>query len=195
MSHFMDFYLTEIKTQVVYTPDWLITGKNIYKTYLHIDNSSNAVIVNSKDNMPNNTTFKMFMRRMKPDTHTIYAFEFTDSGNSMGVTGKGSNFSMTLFGAVESVFETMVEALPNSSIIMFASETNSSRNKIYERFYKKILSKYPFPITYDDMLNNNFPLQTDFELYCFAKQTRTIKILRGDDIITNFKNKFKNRKT
>ena len=128
---------------------------------------------------------------MVPDTFKIYAFEFADSGGNMGVTRNGYKLSMTLFGAIESVFEKMVEVLPKDSIVVFAAENDSVRNKIYKRFYDKILAKYPFPVTYADMENNKFPLQTDFQLYGFAKQKRTLKILRGEDIITNIKKKFK----
>lgn len=190
---FQEYYLTEIKTDVTFGSPYSDFENRKLVSYIHIDNTTKQVTVNTSKNFQNSTTFKITIRKLKTDVlDDIYTFEFFDSLGNKHKTGVAGNVAATLFGALEKIFVKLIDDLPKTAVIIFSSELKEKeRIGIYDFFIKKIRTVYPYILTEEDFTNNGLPLYPTHKFYGFAKSKDVYKKIHKTNIISSLIEKAK----
>lgn len=177
---FVEFYFTEIKTEVIPDQSWIKSQDGYVESYLHINNTTHKVKMNAIKKLPNHTSFTLRLFMINNKIPNIYVFEFLDSEGRKHKTNLVGSMAKTLFGAIESAFESLVEWLPEDAAIIFSGNTSESgRTEIYDMFMKKIQKKYPFILSEDDFVQNDIKTGQGYSFYGFAKTKKMYNQLKG----------------
>lgn len=165
-------YLLEIGSNPSYDVAWVKTLNNgTVISNIHIDNDDKSVHVNNSKFESGCTSFEVMFIKIKNEDipHPTYTIKFLDEDNSTSATGLGADVSKTLFGAIEKVFEKMIDYIPNDSLVFFSADKNErNRTNIYDRFIDKISKVYPHIFRESDIrkIDNT---HLDKKVYGFAK--------------------------
>jgi len=183
-------FLVEIKTNVVYENDWLINveGGSI-RTFLHVDDTTNDVVINSEQFEIMSHDYQVQLNKKPNKKYNIYEFYFMTEHGDIKQTNKAESYKYSVFGAIEDLFERMVNLIPKDSVVVFwAYTTEPVRVKIYDKLFRKIELKYPNILT-DVIINSFIKHDKTRKYYGFCKDNITYDKLKKDNIFwSNFIN-------
>lgn len=175
-------FLMEIKTDVKYEGNWAVHfADGSIKTNLHIDSDTNDVYVNSKQEEIMSHDYQIQMNKEKSEKYNVFMFSFIDEDGNYDITHKGGTYKYTLFGAIEKIFDDIVNMLPDDSVVVFwANTSEQSRVKLYDRLLSKVKTKYPH-VLHDSFVKSFIKAKQNRKYYGFCKDKNVYNEIKQDN--------------